>query len=287
MLSGGDVVIKSEWENKFLEHPQIFQEYTKLATEHKEFQGMLRMLSEAPTGTTPSAVLPVELPQSQSRHLTEYDNIDAAKAAHKVMYTGRAAPKKTEVLVTETKDLLLLSQEDVTLPKGTLLGGFGGGQYVQRAPGVSDGVVSLSFAKGDKTLVQFEKSDGTFSTETLYSAVRTLDRAGKHNISLQHFKKPLQITAAGIELVANQPFQDYKVKYTQEGDPEMKAKDAHGTVFAPVASHGFPSGGAVAVAFRLRLDSTNNVLKPQKPYLVLQEPVTLHKGKPLLVTGSA
>ncbi len=73
----------------------------------------------------------------------------------------------------------------------------------------------------------------------------------------------------------------FHLKYSAAEEAKSRQKDS--TFFAPNVQAGIQKLGMVVVAFRLRLDSVQNTLKPTKPYVLLKDTLTVKAGVPVRI----
>ncbi len=154
--------------------------------------------------------------------------------------------------------------------------------------------------KGDKTWVQrtVEKGDDAdegakpkFTSGTLYSILRDLDRRSTQPIVLTSFGEAHGVSSSGR--------QEYTFKNALGSEAfgaveyvlspcKPSAKLSRANFFNPFVSRASGVGeGACQITWRLSFDVVTHVLRPCKAYVTASQRIVLPKGKPVKVCWAA
>lgn len=211
-----------------------------------------------------------------------------------------------DILVLNDGRVALVSKKDRVLVKGSHLGGFGAGTYVELVD-LSVAGVHFAMPDGDQTLVEVDHAsfadvlkgnDGKvagFSCSTLYQLLRKMERNGvvQHKVAFCEVErvpdagrdsftikvtKPMLYKFVGDDTPA--PAASAKKKQRKKKEPVEKASTSK-NVFRNIAKNMFDN--KLAVCFRFRFESVGKCMKVQKPYCVLKHAVDLSGGKPQVV----
>lgn len=234
--------------------------------------------------------------QSQQQDGTkprQFESLEELKGSTKVVHEVASDIPGVKILITETEQVILLSDTTRQLSKGQQLGGFGSGQYVPSASAVQG--LALAYDSGDKTKVQVEESsirrDATGTpVMTLYQLLVLVERTFKvtaHKISYTE-----------VERAADDSGRDtFKVKLTKsmvfkfldddhrDGGGEAPAKKAKKNVTGKsvfrYSLDALEKSHVIQSVFRYRYEKIGQTLKLMKPYVVLCQNVKLEAKKPV------
>lgn len=222
-LQGSRLILDPKYEAEFSAAPNcVAEEFRQLKAMHEKHwaNAMVEFLDPARRATSmaqvnpgtpegeqsPNAVDPRPSTSPESTvELVEFESKKALEETTKLTITVKSAHRGVELLRDELHNSYLCSATNQVIPAGTIIGGFGGGNWVASDPAFKS-AVSWVLPKGDKTMVSLdkarasavkkekdaEKAEPTERAErtqegTLYAILRDLEKAGHQDIKLTVF----------------------------------------------------------------------------------------------------
>ena len=203
----------------------------------------------------------------------------------------RDAKGKTVYMVSKTDDVVIKASE--------YIGGIGGGAIVD-ADDDCHRAVTWALPKGDQTVVQMASSKSPkddedvvkqpkFTTGTLYSVLRDLERKSTKSIRMSSFGQVSTVTVCGRHMYkfatptgeSGHRRIDYQLNFK---DGKVSATNVFGPL---VDKDGGVGKGPLGVVWRLMFEPVSHVLKPQRPHVIAATRFELKKGKPVKVAWRA
>lgn len=234
--------------------------------------------NEASSTGTPPAATPEEV-----------ESLSKLEQEHGVEVKVSSEVGGCEIILTkDAKSIWLLAGANKVIPKGSVLAGFGTGQWLPESE-VAEGV-PFQVPEGDRTLVQLDES--SFSAEAQgnqnLSIYKLLVRAESEKQLTDHRMSFLQI-ARKTNLPAGQDGFDVSVKTAmkfkclrdpraQSGEDRITSKNFFSKCLASL-----PTQFAKTI-FRFRFERVGANFKIQRPYVVASMALSLTKDKPLRLT---
>lgn len=271
---------------------EISETYSQLRAKHLELIGQQNSIAGP---EDPSTAPPVETNVEDESGDVTMESLAKLEEKHGVEQKTTSEVNNVEILRCKDSSVWLLSSQDKTLAKHTILGGYGTGQWVpdsDDSPGVP-----FSIPEGDKTTIQLDEV--SFNPEaqgvSTMSLFKMLVRAEREKGLTQHRVSFLSIERkvdGAIE--AGQDGFDVKVKLPQKfkcmRDPRAtdssQDKISMKNIFAKAleSTHGSQH---IMHLFRYRYEKIGQNFKIQRPYVVTKRGITLKKDCPLKVSGSS
>ena len=302
VVRGPKIIISPEKLATFQHAPlSISEEVRALEVKHKDFEDILSFMAlPAGPGTEPETDPrggPNGIGPDTESHVTPTMESLAALEAHAPgLVEHQAAGDKHVTMLKDDKrqEVWLLSKNgDHTLPKGTLLGGFGSGQLMPRKPERND-CVPWCLVDGDKSYVQLASAeDGDTKKKpkagTFYTVARPLEKSASQKAS------PLTLTSYGkVEPNGTAGKHGYTFEFPEDHPKHSpldyflsKAKlgthtTASGNYFSSLVARAGWSG-SVGVMWRLQHDPVRHCLHARKPVAIAMDNISLKKGIPMKV----
>ncbi|CAK9098294.1 Uncharacterized protein SCF082_LOCUS46069 [Durusdinium trenchii] len=284
------MLIKSD-EHKFWASQTggILTEYEALRHRHLDLVGQSVAVAAAPE--EPSASGEGEKPENPpTTPTTELESVAKLQETIGIELRVPSECSHVELILGADKSVWLVSSQQKTLSKYSVLGGYGTGQWMPEGECSEGGVPFV--CKDDRALVQIDESSFSteaqgFSTLTLY---QLLLRAESQKNITEHRFSFLQIDRKAAVEAGEDGF-EIKVKSAMVfrclRDP--RAFGAQGKVeeritaknfFSKCVGHTLPKESAVTV-FRYRFERVGQNFKIQRPYMITSRSLTLQKDKPL------
>ena len=198
-----------------------------------------------------------------------------------------------DLLLGKDGSIWLLSSQDKTVAKHTLLGGFGTGQWI--ADSDNDPGVAFDVSLGDKTVVQLDESSFTAEGQGIatMSLFKLLVRAEKekglteHRVSFLNIKRKDDLDAGqdGFEIKLKSPMKFRCIKDPRSGGEGAQERISCKNFFAKAVGV-IQSSQFVMKVFRLRYEKVGQNFKIQRPYIVTKKGFTLKKDCPLKICGN-
>jgi hypothetical protein len=201
-----------------------------------------------------------------------------------------------DVVVTGESHHYLHATKDIEVPKGTVLGSLGPGNYVPHNTDITD-MLLYEFPDGDRTLTMLEDDDkaADSTVKPLYQVIRSIERTGilATKINISYMKPGIMRTIESdgkVERFSFEPKQAMMFKWdpliitSPAGTSEAKKakKGGHVTsknVFALRTTHATLSSSAlIKPVFKFRFDKIGGNLKPRKPYIITSASLVLSAG---------
>lgn len=295
--TGGDKMTIRTDEHKFWSSQggDIQDTYNRLREQHMELVGHqvatnARPAQDAESSEAPAQPAPEETP---SPGATIMESL--AKLEEKIGVETKAGSEvgSVDILLGKDGSIWLLSSQDKTLAKHTLLGGFGTGQWI--ADSDNDPGVVFDVSLGDKTIVQLD--EGSFSAEgqgiATMSLFKLLVRAEKekglaeHRVSFLTIKRKDDLDAGqdGFDVKLKNPMKFRCIKDPRSGGEGGQERISCKNFFSKAVG-AIQSSQLVMKVFRLRYEKVGQNFKIQRPYIVTKKGITLKKDCPLKICGN-
>jgi hypothetical protein len=128
------------------------------------------------------------------------------------------------------EEVWLVAAEAKNIPARTVIGSFGGGQYVTPKPG--DAGVRYEFPGGDKSLVHFEGYDNSQSgVMTFYQMLRTVEDKGIVSYKVANLdvsRATSEGTSAAVDAITIKTTSPKMFKFAAEGENAAEQKKCFG-----------------------------------------------------------
>lgn len=191
-----------------------------------------------------------------------------------------------ELILCKDGTIWLLCGQNRTIPKHSVLAGFGTGQWLPEAE-CTDGGVPFAVPHGDRTLVQIDEA--SFSTEaqgnqtlTLYKLLlraETEKQLTEHRVSFLKVERKATVEAGqdGFEVTIKNgmTFKCLRDPRTQQGEERLTSKNFFSKCLASLPRE------TAMVVFRFRYERVGQNFKIQRPYVIASVPISLRKDVPL------
>ena len=259
----------------------ILAEYEEIRQNHMEMVGQPSAVAQQDAGNQASST-----PTAPAAAPVEVESLSKLEQEHGVEIKIASEVSGCElILAKDGKGIWLLAGGNKTIPKGTVLAGFGTGQWLPESE-VSEGV-AFQVLDGDRTLVQLDES--SFSSEaqgnqnlTIYKLLlraETEKQLTEHRMSFLQISRKTNVEAGqdGFDIVIKNAmkFKCLKDPRSQGGEEKVTSKNFFSKCLAFL-----PTEFAQTI-FRYRYERVGQNFKVQRPYVITSMALTLTKDKPL------
>lgn len=268
------------------------ESYESLRAEHEEILSVQRLgLGPSARQEREEAAAETAEPSTNSGATCEVlDSLDALKSQYGVQAEVVSEVAGINILVAKDASIWLLStKEKKHVPKYSLLGGYGTGQYVAS----SDAGEGVDFnVTSDSTTVQLDMSsfraEGSgVSTMTMYKMLLLAEREHNmttHTVTWLKVQRKDQVEAGtdGFDISVKTP-----MKFKCLSDPRASSEGPKTTcknVFAQCLKS-TSTGTTIGKCFRFRYERIGGTFKVQRPYVVTLVALCLEHGKPMKVAS--
>jgi hypothetical protein len=177
------------------------------------------------------------------------------------------------------EEVWLVAAEAKNIPARTVIGSFGGGQYVTPKPG--DAGVRYEFPGGDKSLVHFEGYDNSQSgVMTFYQMLRTVEDKGIVSYKVANLdvsRATSEGTSAAVDAITIKTTSPKMFKFAAEGENAAEQKKMF---WRALKKEALAASTTMTACFRFRFEKVGKNFKPQKIYAVTKTPISLKANIP-------
>jgi hypothetical protein len=177
------------------------------------------------------------------------------------------------------EEVWLVAAEAKNIPARTVIGSFGGGQYVTPKPG--DAGVRYEFPGGDKSLVHFEGYDNSQSgVMTFYQMLRTVEDKGIVSYKVANLdvsRATSEGTSAAVDAITIKTTSPKMFKFAAEGENAAEQKKMF---WRTLKKEALAASTTMTACFRFRFEKVGKNFKPQKIYAVTKTPISLKANIP-------
>ncbi|CAK9075739.1 unnamed protein product [Durusdinium trenchii] len=272
---------------------EIGEKYNELRGRHLELIGRSRADESSPGEELPSTAVDSEVtPQDPSSvQCTELDSLSKLEASVGIDFKCASEVSNIELILAKDSSLWILASQDKNIPKFTLLGGFGTGQWVAQ----SDSQPGIDFAMpdGDKTIIQVDEA--SFSSEaqgvSTCSLFKLLVRSEREKGSVDHRMSFLDISRKddaavdpgsdgfNIGIKTAMKFRCMRDPRSSSGEDRVTAKNLFSKCLAAASN-----SDLITKVFRFRYERVGQNWKIQRPYVISSKGFSVKKDKPLKLT---
>ncbi|CAK9022487.1 Uncharacterized protein SCF082_LOCUS15807 [Durusdinium trenchii] len=283
---GNRMVIKSD-EHKYWsgQTGALLAEYEDLRQGHLELVGQSSAVAVVAAEGQATTEEPTSTPARPT--FVEVESLSKLEETHGgIELKVNSEAGGVELILCKDGTIWLLCGQNRTIPKHSVLAGFGTGQWLPEAE-CTDGGVPFAVPHGDRTLVQIDEA--SFSTEaqgnqtlTLYKLLlraETEKQLTEHRVSFLKVERKATVEAGqdGFEVTIKNgmTFKCLRDPRTQQGEERLTSKNFFSKCLASLPRE------TAMVVFRFRYERVGQNFKIQRPYVIASVPISLRKDVPL------
>ncbi|CAJ1434150.1 unnamed protein product, partial [Effrenium voratum] len=213
-----------------------------------------------------------------SEAVVTFESLAELEAKDPIKHRSQSEVGDVELLRGNSGQTYLLAKKNKTLPRHTVIAGFGTGKFIPAA--VEEEGVAFDYPKGDKTLIQVDHS--SISPENTNTEVMSVYR---YLVLLERSKKVTKYVMSYSDISRQSENQTdgfsvkvaagHKYKCLVDNKPRT-CKTWFGDSVQQVAK-----SKILTSVFRFRFERVSAVSKIQKPYVMLTQSLPLEAGKPI------